>query len=116
MLLKQSSGINTGVGRSHAEPMQVVSGAVGKENIHFEGPPSVGAPGEMHTFIEWFNDRVPGGKNEIFKPPVRQLLICIFRPYILCEDGNGRIGRAVAEKHCLKQQDGRCCLAYLNRS
>ena len=63
--------IAAGQWRTHAEPMQVVSGPVGHERVHFEAPPSATVPEEMTRFIQWFNDTAPGGKQEIRKAAVR---------------------------------------------
>ncbi|GAA0545731.1 Fic family protein [Chitinophaga japonensis] len=115
MLLKQSRGINVGAWRKAAEPMQVVSGIVGREKIHFEAPPSSRVPKEMKQFIQWFNDTAPGGKKEIKKAPVRSAIAHLYfesiHPF---EDGNGRIGRAIAEK-ALSQTIGRPVLLSLSR-
>jgi Fic family protein len=84
--------------RTHADAMQVVSGPIHKPTVHFEGPPSSRVPGEMKAFITWFNDSAPGGKHPL--PPL--LRAGIAHLYFVCihplEDGNGRIGRALAEK------------------
>src|SRR5580693_2584711 len=69
MLLEGSTGIKVGAWRTHEEPMQVVSGALGKQKVHFEAPPSTRVPKEMELFIAWFNDTGPGGKMEIKRPP-----------------------------------------------
>ncbi|CAN5207531.1 hypothetical protein BH20BAC1_BH20BAC1_06270 [soil metagenome] len=74
MLFKQSRKKGVGVWRTHTEAMQVVSGAIGKEKIHFEAPPSSGVQGEMNTFIHWFNETAPGGTNAIKKAPVRSAI------------------------------------------
>ena len=70
----------------------------------------------MKTFIEWFNDTAPNGKNEIDKPPVRSALAHVYfesiHPF---EDGNGRIGRAISEK-ALSQGAGRPILLSLSAS
>jgi len=99
MLMMGSQGIQTGTWRSHEEPMQVISGAAGKEKIHFEAPPSKQIPKEMDKFILWFNDTAPNGNKEIKKAPVRSAIAHLYfesiHPF---EDGNGRIGRAIAEK------------------
>lgn len=116
MLLPVNSGIAVGVWRSHKEPMQVVSGAMGKEKVHFEAPPSERVPKEMEQFIRWFNETAPGGKKEIRKAAVRAAIAHLYfetiHPF---EDGNGRIGRAVAEK-ALSQGLGRPVLLSLSRT
>lgn len=116
MLLPQSTLINVGVWRTHAEPMQVISGAVGREKIHFEAPPSKQVEKEMKRFIQWFNDTAPGEKKEIKKAPVRSAIAHLYfesiHPF---EDGNGRIGRAIAEK-ALSQTIGRPVLLSLSQT
>lgn len=116
MLLKQSRDITIGAWRKGTAPMQVVSGTLGKEKIHFEAPPSTRVPGEMDRFISWFNDTAPGGKKEIKKAPVRSAIAHLYfesiHPF---EDGNGRIGRAIAEK-ALSQTVGRPVMLSLSRT
>jgi len=116
MLFGQSSQMNTGVWRTHKDPMQVISGAMGKEKIHFEAPPSAQVSQEMKRFIIWFNDTAPGGRNEIKKAPVRSAIAHLYfesiHPF---EDGNGRIGRAIAEK-ALSQTIGRPVLLSLSQT
>lgn len=116
MLLGQNKRVAVGQWRSHKEPMQVVSGALGKENVHYESPPSSKVPEEMRQFIQWFNDTAPGGKLEIKKAPVRSAIAHLYfetiHPF---EDGNGRIGRAIAEK-ALSQTIGRPVLLSLSRT
>jgi Fic family protein len=91
--------IAVGRWRDHAEPMQIVSGAYGKEDVHFEAPPSSAVAAEMEKFFQWFNDTAPGGKEAIKYPPVRAAIAHLYfesiHPF---EDGNGRIGRAISEK------------------
>ena len=116
MLLQQSKRVKVGAWRTHKEPMQVISGAIGREKIHFEAPPSASVPAEMKKFIQWFNDTAPGAKNEIRKAPVRAALAHLYfetiHPF---EDGNGRIGRAIAEK-TLSQTIGRPVLLSLSQT
>ncbi len=116
MLLGESKRVAVGRWRYHEEPMQVISGAVGKEKVHFEAPPSSKVPEQMKRFIQWFNDTAPGGKLEMKKAPVRSAIAHLYfetiHPF---EDGNGRIGRAIAEK-ALSQTIGRPVLLSLSRA
>jgi Fic family protein len=90
--------IDIGRFRTSAEPMQVVSGAIGAEKVHFEAPPSSQVPAEMSRFIVWFNRTVPQGNESlpaITRSGIAHLYFESIHPF---EDGNGRIGRALAEK------------------
>ena len=60
MVMRGNQRIKTGKWRTHKEPMQVVSGPVGKIKVHFEAPPSKQIPEEMKQFIQWFNETAPG--------------------------------------------------------
>ncbi len=116
MIMKGSRGIKAGDWRSHEAPMQVVSGLIGKEKVHYEAPPSNRVPEEMKHFVTWFNDTGPNGKNEIKKPVVRSAIAHLYfetiHPF---EDGNGRIGRALSEK-ALSRGVGRPILLSLSRT
>ena len=84
--------------RTHADPMQIVSGALHAPRIHFEAPPSDRVSDEMARFIAWFNDSSPqGGKPlaAITRAAIAHLWFETIHPF---EDGNGRLGRALAEK------------------
>jgi Fic family protein len=100
--------------RTHADPMQVVSGPDYKRTVHFEAPPSTRMSAEMARFIAWFNDTAPNGKNPL--PPLTRAGITHL--YFVCihpfEDGNGRIGRALAEKSLAQNlnQPSLIALAY----
>ncbi len=84
--------------RTHKDPMQIVSGAIHDPRVHFEAPPSSHVPREMKRFIDWFNRTASDGKSPL--PALTRAGIAHF--YFECihpfEDGNGRIGRAIAEK------------------
>ena len=116
MIMAGHRRIAAGQWRTHADPMEVVSGPVGHELVHFEAPPSSKVPGEMMRFIQWFNDTAPGGKREIRKAAVRSAVTHLYfesiHPF---EDGNGRIGRALSEK-ALSQGLGRPALLSLSRA
>ncbi len=91
--------------RTHAEPMQVVSGPIGKETVHFEAPPSEQVPKEMDQFLTWFAETATNSKNSLpalTRAGLAHLYFVSIHPF---EDGNGRIGRAIAEKslaECLR--------------
>jgi Fic family protein len=84
--------------RTSTEPMQIVSGAMGAPNIYFEAPSSIEVPSQMKQFIAWFNRTAPGGAEPLpalSRAGAAHLYFESIHPF---EDGNGRIGRAVAEK------------------
>jgi len=98
--------------RAHDEPMQVVSGPVGKRKVHFQAPPSQAVPVEMQRFIAWFNATAPQGMAPLpalTRAGLAHLYFVSIHPF---EDGNGRIGRALAEKS-LAQTLGRPSLIAL---
>lgn len=84
--------------RTHEDAMQIVSGALHAPRVHFEAPPSDTVLLEMSRFISWFNDRAPSSPNPlpaITRAAISHLWFESIHPF---EDGNGRIGRAIAEK------------------
>lgn len=99
MLMGEDRSINAiGGYRTHADPMQVVSGADYKRKVHFEAPPSKQVPADMKAFIKWFNDSSPNGKHPLdplTRAGIAHLYFVSIHPF---EDGNGRIARALAEK------------------
>jgi Fic family protein len=105
-LLQHNKNIKVGEWRTHHEPMQVISGAMGREKIHFQAPDSKNLPKEMKLFITWFNDSAPKGKRPIKHAAIRAAIAHLYfesiHPF---EDGNGRIGRAIAEKALLQTID-----------
>ncbi len=98
--------------RTGVEPTQVVSGATGAPKIHFEAPPSERVPDDMAGFINWFQRTAPGGTAPLpalTRAGTAHLYFESIHPF---EDGNGRIGRAIAEKS-LAQSLGRPTLIVL---
>jgi Fic family protein len=84
--------------RTSAEPMQILSGAMGAPKIHFEAPPAEKVPSEMAQFLAWFNRTSPAGEQplpSLTRAGIAHLYFESIHPF---EDGNGRIGRALAEK------------------
>lgn len=79
--------------RTHKEPMRVVSGEYHEPKVHFEAPPSTKMKAEMEQFIKWFNEKRTIGA--LTHAGIAHLYFISIHPF---EDGNGRIGRAVAEK------------------
>src|ERR1035437_7478443 len=91
--------------RSADEAMQVVSGAIHAPKIHFEAPPSSKVPKEMARFVRWFNRTAPTGVEPLpalTRAGIAHLYFESIHPF---EDGNGRIGRALAEKAMAQSYD-----------
>ncbi len=85
--------IRTGAWRDEsAGPMQVVSGAVGKEKVHFEAPKANRLKKEMTAFFDWFEGKDP--IDPVLKAGLAHLWFVTIHPF---EDGNGRIARAIAD-------------------
>jgi Fic family protein len=99
MLMTGRHDIRTvGAYRTHPEPMQVVSGVMYEPTIHFEAPPSPRMDKEMGAFIKYFNQSGARGKQSLLaltRAGIAHLYFVSIHPF---EDGNGRIGRAIAEK------------------
>lgn len=100
--------------RKHEDPMQVVSGPDYKRTVHFEAPPSQRMQDEMTRFVAWFNETAPGGKTPLpalTRAGIAHLYFVCIHPF---EDGNGRIGRALAEKSLAQNlnQPSLIALAY----
>ena len=73
-------------------PMQVVSGPLGREKIHFEAPPATKLEAEMTAFLDWFNE--DNSPDPVIKAGLAHFWFVIIHPF---EDGNGRIARAITD-------------------
>jgi Fic family protein len=96
--------------------MQIVSGPIGKEIVHYVAPSSEMLDVEMKRFIDWFNETHPTTGSKKILGPVRAAIAHLYfeciHPF---SDGNGRIGRAISEK-ALSQELGVPVLLKLSQS
>ena len=83
-----------------AGEMQVVSGPIGHERVHFRAPEAKRLESEMENFIEWFNG--PTVIDPVIKAAIAHFWFVTIHPF---EDGNGRIARAIADM-VLARADG----------
>jgi Fic family protein len=100
--------------RTHAEPMQIVSARLHDPEVYFEAPPSSQMKREMDEFVAWFNETAPKGQHPLpalTRAGIAHLYFVSIHPF---EDGNGRIGRALAEKSLAQNlgQPSLIALAY----
>lgn len=87
--------IVTGAYRAHDTPMQIVSGPIGNETVHYEAPPAAAVNAEMHAFLTWFNEKDLSGRHDgLVRAAIAHLWFETIHPF---EDGNGRVGRAIAD-------------------
>jgi Fic family protein len=85
--------------RKHDDPMQIVSGPVGRERVHYEAPASKQVPAQMRLFLAWWEgtrpDRPSSARMDgIVRAAIAHLWFETIHPF---EDGNGRVGRAVVD-------------------
>ena len=73
-------------------PMQVVSGPMGKEKVHYEAPKFERVPQEMNSFLNWFEN--DNGLDLVVKAAIAHLWFVTIHPF---DDGNGRITRAITD-------------------
>ena len=102
-----------GAYREHAKPMMIISGPIQRPRVHFEAPPSAQVAGEMRRFCDWFNSTAPEGPSPLPALTRAGLAHLRFESIHPFEDGNGRIGRAIAEK-ALAQSAGQPTLTALS--
>jgi Fic family protein len=73
-------------------PMEVVSGPIGKEHVHFVAPPAARLDAEMRAFLDWFN--AGAGIDPVLQAALAHLWFVTIHPF---DDGNGRMARAIAD-------------------
>lgn len=88
------------VAKYRSGEMKVVSGTFGREKIHYEAPSPERVPAEMDKFLTWFN--APDTPKTYLKSAIAHLWFVCIHPF---DDGNGRIGRAIADM-ALSDADG----------
>lgn len=100
--------ITTGDWRS--EPMQIVSGRMGREKVHYEAPPPQQLEDEMTVFLKWWQESHPsrGNMDPILRAGIAHYWFVAIHPF---DDGNGRIGRALADM-ALSEGDGAAKRCY----
>ncbi len=87
------SRLQAGAWRDDAKgPMQVVSGRLGRERVHFEAPPALRLDAEMERFLDWVNG--PSVEPSLVRAGLGHLWFVTLHPF---EDGNGRIARAIGD-------------------
>ena len=85
--------IQVGIWRNDAAgPMQVVSGPIGREKVHYQAPPAATLAAETTAFLQWFN-ATPAG-DALLHAGLAHLWLVALHPF---DDGNGRISRAVGD-------------------
>ncbi len=80
--------------------MQIVSGAMGKEVVHYQAPPPNIIPQEMQQFLEWLNR--DNTVDKVLKSAIAHLWFIIIHPF---DDGNGRIARAISDLLLTRSDD-----------
>lgn len=86
--------IEVGKYRTHDDPMQIQSGPVGREKVHYVAPPSAAVRAEMHAFLTSFNDTRGQAVDGILRAGLAHVWFESIHPF---EDGNGRVGRAIVD-------------------
>jgi len=84
------------------DPMQVVSGAMGHENVHYQAPDSELLADEMNSFLRWFN--ADSNIDDVIKSAMAHLWFVTIHPF---DDGNGRIARAIADLQLARSDDSK---------
>lgn len=96
--------IVTGAWRNNTtdDPMQVISGPMGRETVHFQAPDAAVLATEMQAFLQWFNGETT--IDPVLKAAVAHLWFVTIHPF---DDGNGRIARAIADLQLARADNSR---------
>ena len=93
--------VRTGAWRDDSQgPLQVVSGPIGRQRVHYQAPPAQQLDAEMQAFLDWFNRQ--GEHKGLLRAGLAHLWFVTIHPF---EDGNGRVARAIADQ-ALAQSEG----------
>jgi Fic family protein len=105
---------SVGVYRQHEDAMQIVSGRVDRPTVHFEAPPSKQVSDEMDAYVDWFSRTAPNAEEPLPALTRAGLSHLYFESIHPFEDGNGRLGRVLAEKSLAQNmsQPSLIALAY----
>ena len=95
--------IVVGVWRDNkSDPLQVVSGPIGRERVHYQAPEAKRVPREMRAFMKWFNGSP--SIDPVLTAGLAHLWFVTIHPF---EDGNGRIARAIADMALARSENSR---------
>ena len=81
-------------------PMQIVSGPIGRQTVHYEAPPASRIEQEMQIFLDWFNG--PPDTDMVMRAGLAHLWFANIHPF---DDGNGRIARAIGDMALAQSED-----------
>lgn len=101
--------------RDHDDPMQIVSGPIGREKVHYEAPPSSQVERETKRFLSWWESTRAGKAKAIdgiTRAAIAHLWFETIHPY---EDGNGRVGRALIDMALAQDVDSSQRLYSMSR-
>ena len=91
------------VARYRTEEMQIVSGAMGKEKVHYEAVAATDVEKEMKLFLDWFNDDTVQ-IDPVLKAAIAHFWFIIIHPF---DDGNGRIARAISDRMLARSESSK---------
>lgn len=85
-------------------PMQVISGPIGHERVHYQAPKAAAVPEAMNAFLEWFNGE--SHEDAVIRAGIAHLWFVTIHPF---DDGNGRIARAIADMQLARSERSPQC-------